>query len=675
MSRSHREIGGRECFPSITAARAAAGVDIDLAIVVIPSDAVLAELERCAAVGTRNALVVSSGFAEEGGERGVLQARMAALGRASGMRIIGPNSEGLLNVIGRVSATFSPTVEHAWDQPQGAGRKRIAVAAQSGGMGFALLHRGLAASLQFSCVISTGNEADVTLAECLDYLVGDPQTDAIALFLECVRDPATFESACARALEMDKPIVAIKVGRTEAGRRAAASHTASIAGWSAAYDAVFAKYAVVACADPSEAIATLGVLATCAPPRGNRVAVLTGSGGAGALISDTLERNGFVLPVLAPATQQAIRSLVPSYATAQNPVDVTAGATRTGAVVRAADVLFAADEIDLVVTIHSMTSETSLSIDPRELTRGLPASGKSLTAYCYTEPSRYARQKMADAGVFVHSDAQLMGTALAKWLARHRRRARWAAAGNEGKDPAFLARAAAAAERAFAASTGDALCEYEVRALLRDCGISASAEMLCQSADEAVAAAGRLGYPVALKIQSPAIPHKTEIGGVKLGLATAAEVRAAYSALVGGAARALPHAVVRGVLVQKMAAPGHELIVGTVNDATFGPVMMVGFGGIAVELDRDVAYWPAPLSATEAEALLRSLKSSILFDGFRGKPALDLEALAQLVSRISCVVAAANHGNPIGELELNPVILHADGSGITIADALLRWVK
>ena len=208
---------------------------------------------------------------------------------------------------------------------------------------------------------------------------------------------------------------------------------------------------------------------------------------------------------------------------------------------------------------------------------------------------------MAEAGIFVHSDAQLMAGALAKVLARSRRIGRQAAP-EAPPDSAFAARAAASVERAFAAGRTDALCEYEARALLSECGIAASAETLCRSADEAVAAAEKLGFPVALKIQSPSILHKTEIGGVRLGVATAAEARAAYSTLTDAVARAAPNAVVHGVLVQKMAPPGHEVIVGAIHDATFGPVMMVGLGGIAVELYSDVAYWPAPLSPEEAES-------------------------------------------------------------------------
>ena len=675
---SYAEVNGRECFPSVAAAIAAANGPLDLALVAIPADAVLPELERCAAAGVRNALIVSSGFAEEGAGRSTLQARLAEIARASGMRVVGPNSEGFLNSVGRVSASFSPTVEHAWKSLEGGigPRKRVAVVAQSGGMGFGVMHRGLAAGLAFSVVISTGNEADVSLADCLDYMVTDPDTGAIVLFLESVRDPETFAAACARALAVNKPIVAIKVGRSQAGQRAAASHTASIAGWSAAYDAVFAKYGVVPCADTGEALAALGILTTFPHLRGNRAAVLTGSGGAGALVSDALERSGFVLPVLSPAVQQAIRAFIPSYATAQNPVDVTAGTQRLKAVVRAADVLLACDEIDLLVTIHSFTSETAISFDPLELTRCMSGSGKALTTFCYTEPSRFGRAKMGEAGIFVHSDAQLMAGALAKALARSRRIGQWVAAQPTVVDPAFAERTTAALENAFSSGRTASLCEYQAKALLRECGVAGSEETLCRSPAEAAAAAERLGYPVAVKIQSPDIPHKTEMGGVRLGIATSAEVRAAYEALTQSAAAAVPHAAVHGVLVQKMAKPGYEVIVAAIHDATFGPIVMVGLGGIAVELYKDVAYWPAPLSPAEAETLLRSLKSSALFDGFRGNPAVSLASLAELVSRVSHIVAAVSGTrNPIAELELNPVIVHADGSGLTIADALVHRLR
>jgi len=667
------EIDGIECFASIAAAKAKAGESIDLALIVIPAAGVLAELERCAAAGVRQALIVSSGFAEGGGGADA-QAQISAIARSTGMRVIGPNSEGLFSALSRVRATFSPTVASVLDatQPR-VSAKRVGVIAQSGGMGFGVMHRGHADGLAFSHVISTGNEADIDLTDILSFMVDDPDTDIIALYLECVRNAAAFEVACARAAAQDKPIVAIKVGRGQAGHRATESHTGSMAGWDTAYDAIFAKYGVISAADLSEAIAILGVLATCPKIDGNRIGVLTGSGGAGALISDVLERNGLVLPVLGPALQQAILAPLPKYATAQNPVDITAGATRSGALIKSADALLASDEIDVLVSVHSMTSESSMAFEPRELVRGRSVSDKPVTCYCYTAPSLYGRGKMADAGVFVHTDLQLMAIALAKVLARSQQVGRAAARQTDVVDHAAIERASSAVAKMLRKTQTDVLCEYEVKELLGQCGISASREMLCHSAGDAVAAAKRLGFPVALKIQSPAITHKTEIGGVRLGLASADSVRSAYADVIAAATRSTPQATIHGVLVQAMAPSGYEVIVGMIHDATFGPLMMVGLGGIAVELYKDVAYFPAPLSAPEAETLLRSLKSSALFDGFRGKPAVDIAPLAQLISKVSCVAAARPNGQPaIAELELNPVIVHADGSGLTIADALLR---
>lgn len=672
---SYTEIDGNECFGSIAAARAKAGEPIDLALIVIPAAGVLAELERCAAAGVRQALIVSSGFAEGGGGSDA-QARILAIARATGMRVIGPNSEGFFSALSKVRATFSPTVKSVLDAEKAQPRvsaKRVGVIAQSGGMGFGVMHRGHADGLAFSHVISTGNEADIDLADCLAFMVDDPDTDIIALYLECVRNAGAFEAACARALAQDKPIIAIKVGRGQAGHRATQSHTGSMAGWGTAYDAIFAKYGIISAADLSEAIAILGVLATCPKIEGNRIGVLTGSGGAGALIADVLERNGLVLPVLGPALQQAILAPLPRYATAQNPVDITAGSTRSGGLIKSADALLTSDEIDLLVSVHSLTSESSMAFEPSELVRGRSVSGKPVTCYCYTAPSQYGRGKMAAAGVFVHTDLQLMAAAVAKVLARGRQRARAVTRRDQVVDRALIERASSAVCEILRKTRTEVLCEYEVKELLGRCGISASRETLCRSAEDAASAAQRLGYPVALKIQSPEITHKTEIGGVRLGLADADAVRTAYAEVTAAVARCAPQAAIRGVLVQAMAPPGYEIIVGMIQDATFGPLMMVGLGGIAVELYQDVAYFPAPLSAHDALTLLRSLKSSALFDGFRGKPAVDLEPLAQLISQVSCVASARPDARPaIAELELNPVIVHADGSGLTIADALLR---
>src|SRR6185369_8471549 len=279
---NYKEIHGRPCHADIAAAGGA-----DLALIAIPARAVPAALDQCASAGVKHAVVISSGFAEEGGESASLQTRVAAIARRTGMRISGPNSEGFYNAIDRVAATFSPTVPRSWQREAPiAGAKRIGIVAQSGGMGFAIFNRGVASRLDFSYVITSGNEVDLTMADFVDYLVDDEDTGVIGLFCESIRDAAAFEAAAARALGR-KPIVMLKVGQSEAGSRATASHTASIAGWNAAYDAFFAKYGIISTGDVDEAMAACGLLATNSTwSTGRRAAIVTPSGGAGALVSD-----------------------------------------------------------------------------------------------------------------------------------------------------------------------------------------------------------------------------------------------------------------------------------------------------------------------------------------------------------------------------------------------------
>ena len=651
---NYKEIHGRPCHADIAAAGGA-----DLALIAIPARAVPAALDQCASAGVKHAVVISSGFAEEGGESASLQTRVAAIARRTGMRISGPNSEGFYNAIDRVAATFSPTVPRSWQREAPiAGAKRIGIVAQSGGMGFAIFNRGVASRLDFSYVITSGNEVDLTMADFVDYLVDDEDTGVIGLFCESIRDAAAFEAAAARALGR-KPIVMLKVGQSEAGSRATASHTASIAGWNAAYDAFFAKYGIISTGDVDEAMAACGLLATNSTwSTGRRAAIVTPSGGAGALVSDAMERAGFGVPALSPQLQEKLRPTFPSYGAAQNPIDVTAQGSRSGALVEAVKLVLASDEIDLAICVNSLAAESPLTFDAAELTRAARAAGKPICVYSYTLSSEARRGAMAQAGSMVHTNLAAMAGAMQKILA--------AAATSKPENLSPKLPSAAAIAETLPGGNRRALTEWDAKRFLRQFSVEASAERLAASAEEALSAAESLGYPVALKIQSESILHKTEVGGVALGIANAAELRDAYRRVLASAGGA----PAQGVLVQRMAPRGHEVIVGVFNDPTFGPIVMVGLGGVAVELFRDVAYWPAPVSPTEAENLLRSLKSARLFEGFRGAAPLSLAPLAALVSQVSLIAAAGR--DSIAEFELNPVILHGDGSGITIADALIR---
>src|ERR1700674_4200580 len=355
---NYGDIDGLKCYRSI----AEVGQPIDLAIVIIPAAPALGALEQCAAAGVRNAVIISSGFAEEGGDSAAMQDAIAALAKKTGMRISGPNAEGFYSQAQRVAATFSPTVDVKPNAPPlVATVRRIGIVAQSGGIGFAIYHRAKALGIALSYVISAGNESDLGAGEFFEFMVQDSSTDVILLFIEGIRDVDKFLAAAQRAAEVGKPVIVAKVGRSGAGERAAASHTASMAGWSAAYDAVFAKYGFIVSNDLDEAVTIAAVLTTSPPPKGDRVAVLTVSGGAGIWGADTVSMQGLQVPELSENIQAGIRGLIPSYGAARNPIDVTAQGVHTGGLQKSIELLSVSDEGDAVL------GGLSLSRHPRSL--------------------------------------------------------------------------------------------------------------------------------------------------------------------------------------------------------------------------------------------------------------------------------------------------------------------
>ncbi len=651
---SYTEIDGLACYPNL----AAIGEPIDLALMAIPAAHVPAATADCARAGVRHVVIISSGFAEQGDTQE--QQQLAAIANDSGIRILGPNCEGFFNLPAGLAATFSPTAEPTGPSAGAptVSTRRLGVIAQSGGIGFALFARGRAAGLAFSTVVSTGNESDLTAADMLEYMVQDDRTEAVMLFCEAVRGAARFTAALAEARQRRKPIIAIKVGGSDAGQRAAASHTASLSGWQAAYRAVFARYGVIEADDPDEAVAIAGVLTTCPLPKGRRVGVVTVSGGGGAWMADTLASHGLLVPMLSPVLQGSLRALMPSYGAPQNPVDVTAQGANSGpAMLSAAEQLTASDEIDMAVLITSLASPQRVSLDPARLRELAERSGKPVAVWTYTPPSTLGRERIAESGLFLHVGLRSCGVALSR-LAAHAEHLARPASSTILPAPARLP-----------PGLPRVLTEHRAKALLAPYGLPSQPERLAHSAAEAVEAAAALGFPVALKIQSPDIAHKTEAGGVALHLTDAAAVQHAWTGIMDAVSRHAPGATIDGVLVQRMAPPGNELVIGMVNDATFGPIMMLGWGGTAVEVMGDVVHCPAPVDAEEATRMIRGLRSARLLAGFRGAPVVEIAPLVELVVRLSDAALALRED--VREMEFNPVILHADGSGLTIADALV----
>jgi len=656
---NYGDIDGLKCFSSI----ADVGQPIDLAIVLIPAKAVLGALEQCAAAGVKNAVIISSGFAEEGGDSAAMQDAIAELAKRTGVRISGPNAEGFFSEARRVAATFSPTVDVKPNEPRLiATRRRIGIVAQSGGIGFAIYHRARALGIALSYVISAGNESDLGAGEFFEYMVQDASTDVILLFIEGIRDVEKFLAAARRAAEIGKPVVVTKVGRSGAGERAAASHTASMAGWSGAYDAVFAKYGFIVSNDLDEAVTIAAVLTTNPMPKGDRVAVLTVSGGAGIWGADTVAMQGLQVPELSETIQAQISKLLPSYGATRNPIDVTAQGVHSGGLQKSIDLLDVSDEVDAMLVVLSLSSDTRMPFKQAELKPVLDAQNKPVVFYSYTLPSQFARKELAASGAIVLSGLTHAGVAMRRMVDY-----------SKFKLARPLNSDALPSRDLSAHLKSPTLSEFDSKSLLRDAGIWLPEEVLVTKRDALDVAIARIGLPLVMKIQSPDILHKSEVGGVRVNITTKGEAFIAYQALQDDARKHRPNAAIQGVLVGPMAKKGVEIIIGTMLDKTFGPMIMVGLGGITTELFRDVIYRPAPVSAAEASAMLSELKAAPLLNGFRGAAKADIPALSQLISQVSALAAA--YRDRISEIEINPVLVHAEGQGVTIVDALVVQKK
>src|SRR5437879_410432 len=471
---NYGDIDGLKCFSSI----ADVGQPIDLAIVIIPAKAVLGALEQCAAAGVKNAVIISSGFAEEGGDSAAMQDAIAALAKRTGMRISGPNAEGFYSEVQRVAATFSPTVDVKPNEPRLiATRRRIGIVAQSGGIGFAIYHRARALGIALSYVISAGNESDLGAGEFFEYMVQDSSTDVILLFIEGIRDVEKFLAAARRAAEVGKPVIVTKVGRSGAGERAAASHTASMAGWSAAYDAVFAKYGFIVSNDLDEAVTIAALLTTNPMPKGDRVAVLTVSGGAGIWGADTVAMQGLQVPELSETIQAEISKLLPSYGATRNPVDVTAQGVHSGGLQKSIDLLDVSDEVDAILVVLSLSSDIRMPFKQAELKPVLDAQNKPIVFYPYPLPSVFARTELAASGAVVLSGLTHVGVALRQMVARAKFRLAPPAAVAALPPPDLSAHLKSAM-----------LSEFDSKSLLRDAGIALPDEVLVSNRGELDAA-------------------------------------------------------------------------------------------------------------------------------------------------------------------------------------------
>jgi acyl-CoA synthetase (NDP forming) len=649
----YQELQGLAVYPSI----GAVPEPVDLALVVVPAPVVPRVLEECAAAKVGCAMVITSGFAEAGASGRVLQSEIAAIARGSELRVAGPNCEGVFNPRAGLCATFSPAVdpEHGFE-PVPAGP--IAVVSQSGGLAFALLNHAIDRGLRVGPVVSTGNEADLGWADYVDYLLDDPSVRVILSFVESFRQPRGLVEVARKAARLAKPIVVAKIGRSEAGRRAAASHTASLVGADTAYSAAFAQLGVIRVDDVDEMLDLAAYFSVGKLPRGRGLAVLTASGGAGAWLADLCAARGMQLPAPPPSVQQEIRSFIPAYGSVGNPVDITAQAVLGGGFEHALELLAHAPEYDVVVPVGTLVREERFFQTLPDLRKAIDGSEAAVAYFTYTHASPRVIEALNEIGVPCFSTPGRTARALSVAVSY----AEFVRSASEVRVLGSTDAVATWPTLEFPVS------EVGARAYLAPLGITSPTERLVQSADEAVAAFTELGgEPVALKVQSPALPHKSDVGGVRLGLASADAVQAAFDGVLAAGDGVL----IEGVLVQRMAPPGGvEMFVAARLEPLLGPMVVVGFGGLDVESNADVAMRLAPVSLDEARSMVQSLRGGSLLRGSRGRSAMDLDALLGTVVRVSELAAGLPDG--VATVELNPLLVLPAGDGVLMLDAAIE---
>jgi acetyl coenzyme A synthetase (ADP forming)-like protein len=654
-------IAGMTTYPSVKALPE----PVDLAVVVVPQDVVQKVVDECGESGVRTLVVISSGFAEVGAEGRRRQEALLDAVRRHGMRMVGPNCFGVLNTDPAVhmNATFTSV----FPRPG-----RIAMSSQSGALGLALLAATDRLQLGISTFVSVGNKADVSVNDLLQYWENDPATSVILLYVESFGNPRKF-SRIARRVTRQKPVIALKAGRTSSGRRAAGSHTAALAADNVAVEALFRQTGIVR-ADTLEELFGFAVgLAEQPLPAGRRVGIVTNAGGLGILCADACEAGSLIVPTLSEPTVARLRSFLPSAAALQNPVDLIASASPEQ-YERAVQTLLTSEDVDALIVLYIAVTKTDTGPIADGISKGI---GNARAAQKVGKPVHIVWMAEADRGRrFVLPNETIPTFELpelpARVLSRAADYAEWRHS-PLGMIPDFddlrIEDARKVCRDALARRGPGWLTVGETRRVLESFSLPLPAGGVAATADETVALATRIGFPVAVKLASHRLVHKTEIGGVRLDLMDAAAVREAYEAIRTRLSRDGNLDAMEGVLVQPMLKGGVEIMAGMTHDPSFGPLVGFGLGGIHVEILGDVQFRVTPLTEVDAADMVRSIKGRKLLEGYRGHPAADIGAIEELLLRLSRLVEEIPE---IVELDLNPIFAFPPGHGCLIADARIR---
>jgi acyl-CoA synthetase (NDP forming) len=655
----HPQIAGMPCYPDV----ASLPEIPDLALILLSADRAVQAVVECGRRGVAFGIIIGAGFAEIGAAGQRLQQELVDAARAHGIRLLGPNCIGLMNLRENVFAGFGPVFAMSGLRSGG-----VSMVTQSGGFGFSVVNMAEELGVGFRYVVSTGNEADLTGLDILEHLIEDEHTAVIAAYFEGIGDAHRLPGLARRALSQHKPVIVWKVGSSPAGQRAAVSHTGTLGGANELYQAVFDQFGWLRIQDVEELVDYTAAFARAKLPENDNIGIVTVSGGAGVLLADGCAALNLQVPQLAEATRMRLAQVLPAYATLDNPVDVTASVLNQPDLIRAALTIILDDPAvgSLLIVASSVEGPMAAKI-AEELVKLDAATHKPVLVSWSSREARvgaaYEILRGARIPLFRTPTrcCKAVG-ALCRFAGALRRQERDVLEALTA--PSLLSR-----HVDILAHGIDCTTEQRARQALSTYGFTPAVERLATTRGEAVAIAAEVGFPVAMKIQSVDIPHKTEAGGVQLHVRDPEAARAAFDAIVTSAYRYAPGAVIEGVLIQEMVVDGVETILGVINDEHFGPVLMFGLGGIFTEVLRDVVFRFTPIGPSLAREMIASIRGRAVLEGARGRPAADVEAL---VDAIVCLSRFAHDfAATISEIDINPLIVLPRGLGVRAVDVLI----
>lgn len=653
----YKELQELVCYESISALPEAA----ELLIITISANGVVESVQEAIKKGIKAVIIFSSGFAEIGSEGLRLQQRIVELARDSGLLLAGPNCQGYINHWSNVTATFTGALARNNQFIKG----NAALCSQSGAMGGMLYAIAQEMGIGFSYQITTGNEAIVSTGDYLEYLLCDKDTNVVATYLETMQNVSGIRRASELSMRLQKPVVAMKVGRSSVGVQAAVSHTGAIAGEDRVVDAFFRQRGIIRVNSTGEMIDCVTAFRNRKRLKGNRIGIFSISGGAGVVLADACEDEGLEVPQFAVHTEKRLREMIPVFGSPRNPVDLTAQVlTESDNFYQCLRCVAEDPSIDAIVVFIGLLEHLQDILIPA--VHAVDQITEKPILVTWLASNEGIRRRFFDELIPVYDDPTRCVVALGhmnrfrKYMADYQLRSEE----SDGNAPAITQ-----AEAELPASESLMLDEVHSKALLKEAGVPFAREELVVSTEQAVSAAERIGFPVALKVVSADVPHKSDVGGVKLNIENAVELMTAMDEIQRSIDQKAAHAKIEGFLVSEMVIGGTELFIGLKYDATFGWVIVTGLGGIYIEIFKDVATRVLPITRMDARSMLSELKGCQILKGARGKVGRDTEAIVDAIMAVAAV--ATQYGESLAEIDINPLIALETGKGVKAVDALV----